>query len=114
MSEQIGFIGLGNMGQPMAGSLLKAGYTLTVYNRTASKAEPLIAKGAKRHSSLDEHGVALHIAQAGGTARATRQYLSRGPCFRATRGRCCTEAVDLSRRTAGWQGACASCTRGNG
>ena len=44
MSEQIGFIGLGNMGQPMAGSLLKAGYTLTVYNRTASKAEPLIAK----------------------------------------------------------------------
>ncbi|HTD19987.1 MAG TPA: NAD(P)-dependent oxidoreductase [Ktedonobacteraceae bacterium] len=47
MSEQIGFIGLGNMGQPMAGSLLKAGYTLTVYNRTASKAEPLVAKGAK-------------------------------------------------------------------
>src|SRR5438067_7918805 len=47
MSEQIGFIGLGNMGQPMAGSLLQAGYTLTVYNRTESKAEPLIAKGAK-------------------------------------------------------------------
>src|SRR2546429_8631344 len=47
MSEQIGFIGLGNMGRPMAGSLLKAGYTLTVYNRTLSKAEPLVAKGAK-------------------------------------------------------------------
>src|SRR5207248_6943457 len=47
MSEQIGFIGLGNMGQAMAGSHLKGGYTLTVYNRTESKAEPLIAKGAK-------------------------------------------------------------------
>src|SRR5438270_2954957 len=47
MSEQIGFIGLGNMGQAMAGSLLKAGYTLTVYNRTASKSEALTAKGAK-------------------------------------------------------------------
>lgn len=47
MSERIGFIGLGNMGQAMASSLLKAGYTLTVYNRTTSKAEALTAKGAQ-------------------------------------------------------------------
>src|SRR5260370_16928999 len=47
MSEMIGFIGLGNMGQAMANSLLKAGYTLTVYNRTLSKAEALTAKGAR-------------------------------------------------------------------
>jgi len=47
MSEMIGFIGLGNMGQAMASSLLKAGFALTVYNRTASKAEALIAKGAQ-------------------------------------------------------------------
>jgi 3-hydroxyisobutyrate dehydrogenase-like beta-hydroxyacid dehydrogenase len=47
MSEMIGFIGLGNMGQAMASSLLKAGYTLTVYNRTLSKAEALTAKGAR-------------------------------------------------------------------
>ena len=33
------FIGLGNMGYPMAGHLTKAGHTVTVYNRTASKAE---------------------------------------------------------------------------
>ncbi len=47
MSERIGFIGLGNMGQAMAGGLLKAAYTLTVYNRTTSKAEALTAKGAQ-------------------------------------------------------------------
>src|SRR5215470_16214271 len=46
MSEMIGFIGLGNMGQAMASSLLKAGYALTVYNRTLSKAGALTAKGA--------------------------------------------------------------------
>ena len=47
MREIIGFIGLGNMGQAMASSLLKAGYTLTVYNRTLHKAEALTAKGAR-------------------------------------------------------------------
>jgi 3-hydroxyisobutyrate dehydrogenase-like beta-hydroxyacid dehydrogenase len=46
MSEQIGFIGLGHLGLPMATNLLNAGYALRVYNRTASKAEPLVAQGA--------------------------------------------------------------------
>jgi 3-hydroxyisobutyrate dehydrogenase-like beta-hydroxyacid dehydrogenase len=48
MTQKIGFVGLGAMGLPMAENLLAAGYHLTVYNRTASKAEPLIAKGARR------------------------------------------------------------------
>ncbi len=48
MTQKIGFVGLGAMGLPMATKLLAAGYHLTVYNRTASKAEPLIAKGARR------------------------------------------------------------------
>ena len=47
MSETIGFIGLGNLGLPMANNLLKAGYALRVYNRTASKAETLVAQGAQ-------------------------------------------------------------------
>lgn len=46
MSETIGFIGLGRLGLPMATNLLNAGYTLRVYNRTASKAEPLVREGA--------------------------------------------------------------------
>jgi len=37
-NEKIGFIGLGNMGYPMAKNLEKAGFTLSVYNRTPDKA----------------------------------------------------------------------------
>ncbi|TMD48877.1 MAG: NAD(P)-dependent oxidoreductase, partial [Chloroflexi bacterium] len=54
MSEMIGLIGLGNMGRAMASSLFKAGYTLTVYNRTTSKAQELTAKGAKLAHSPSE------------------------------------------------------------
>lgn len=42
-----GFIGLGNMGQPMARNLLKAGHELAVYNRTRSRAEALAGEGAQ-------------------------------------------------------------------
>jgi 3-hydroxyisobutyrate dehydrogenase-like beta-hydroxyacid dehydrogenase len=45
MGETIGFIGLGQLGLPMATNLLAAGYALRVYNRTASKAEPLVSRG---------------------------------------------------------------------
>jgi 3-hydroxyisobutyrate dehydrogenase-like beta-hydroxyacid dehydrogenase len=43
---QIGFIGLGNLGTPIAENLLQQHKQLLVYNRTASKAQPLIDKGA--------------------------------------------------------------------
>ena len=48
MSNEAGFIGLGAMGGPIAANLLAAGVKLRVYNRTAAKAQPLIAKGATR------------------------------------------------------------------
>ena len=48
MSETIGFIGLGHLGLPMATNLLNADYPLRVYNRTASKAESLVAQGAQQ------------------------------------------------------------------
>src|SRR5699024_10138677 len=38
-NQSVAFIGLGVMGYPMAGHLAKAGYQVTVYNRTQSKAE---------------------------------------------------------------------------
>jgi len=47
MKETVGFIGLGGMGLAMATNLLKAGFGLRVYNRTADKARPLLAKGAR-------------------------------------------------------------------
>lgn len=43
---RLGYIGLGTMGAPMAENLLKAGYPLTVYNRTASKAQRFLELGA--------------------------------------------------------------------
>lgn len=44
---QIGFIGLGQMGLPMASNLLRAGHELTLYNRSPAKAAPLLAMGAR-------------------------------------------------------------------
>jgi len=43
----IGFVGTGVMGASMAGHLLDAGYRLRVHNRTRSKAEPLLSRGAQ-------------------------------------------------------------------
>jgi len=44
--DKIGFIGLGVMGKPMAMNLMNAGYKLTVWNRTKSKMDDLLAAGA--------------------------------------------------------------------
>ncbi len=43
---RIGFIGLGIMGKPMAGHLLRAGYPLSVHSRTYASVEALAALGA--------------------------------------------------------------------
>ncbi|MDQ3250166.1 MAG: NAD(P)-dependent oxidoreductase [Chloroflexota bacterium] len=51
MNERIGFIGLGIMGQGMARNLLKAGFAVRVWNRTAAKAEALVAEGAQTGES---------------------------------------------------------------
>ena len=47
----IGFIGLGNMGQPMARRLIEAGHTLVVYDTRNDAVAPLVAMGAKLASS---------------------------------------------------------------
>ena len=51
---RIAFIGLGIMGLPMAGHLLKAGFPLTVYNRTASRASDLVRAGARQAATPAE------------------------------------------------------------
>jgi 3-hydroxyisobutyrate dehydrogenase-like beta-hydroxyacid dehydrogenase len=45
----ISFLGIGLMGRPMAMKLIRAGYQLTVWNRTASKAADLISAGGAGH-----------------------------------------------------------------
>lgn len=49
---KVGFIGLGQMGAAMAANLVKAGHTVTVYNRTAAKAQALVAQGALAATQL--------------------------------------------------------------
>jgi len=54
MSETVGYVGLGIMGMGMARNLLKAGFPLSVWNRTASKAEALAAEGATARATPAE------------------------------------------------------------
>ncbi|GAB4537566.1 MAG: NAD(P)-dependent oxidoreductase [Anaerolineales bacterium] len=51
MQENIGFIGLGIMGRGMSRNLLKAGFPLVVWNRTASRMTPLVQAGAQAAAS---------------------------------------------------------------
>lgn len=51
---KIGWAGLGNMGIPMAGNLLKAGYPVQVFNRTRDKEKPLLDAGAQSAAGLPQ------------------------------------------------------------
>jgi len=46
-AEKLGYLGLGLMGLPMSRRLLNAGYDVTVWNRSAAKAAPLVEVGAR-------------------------------------------------------------------
>lgn len=61
MKPPVGLIGLGLMGHPMGTNLLKAGHELTVWNRTASRGDDLVAQGAKRAASPREVAAASEV-----------------------------------------------------
>jgi 3-hydroxyisobutyrate dehydrogenase len=66
--QRLGWIGMGRMGSAMAELLVNAGYELSVWNRTRSKAEPLAAKGAKivdKPSDLADVDVLFTIVSTG-------------------------------------------------
>lgn len=81
MSE-VTVVGLGAMGAAIAGALIDAGRTVTVWNRTGSKADPLVARGAIRAESavgatdasptvivcLDNHDVSMSVLEPTGPA----------------------------------------------
>ena len=50
----VGFIGLGNMGFPMAENIIRAGYPLIIWNRTIQRTKKLVNMGAKIASSPGE------------------------------------------------------------
>jgi 3-hydroxyisobutyrate dehydrogenase-like beta-hydroxyacid dehydrogenase len=54
MKPSVGFIGLGLMGKPMSLNLLKAGFAVTVWNRTASRAAEVVAAGGTLAKSARE------------------------------------------------------------
>jgi 3-hydroxyisobutyrate dehydrogenase-like beta-hydroxyacid dehydrogenase len=54
MPVTVGFIGLGNLGLPIASNLVKSGYTVRVFNRTREKAKPLADLGATIVSEASE------------------------------------------------------------
>lgn len=61
MAAKLGFVGLGVMGGPMAGHLVRAGHDVTVWNRTAGKTDALRSEGAKVAGSLEELGANCDI-----------------------------------------------------
>ena len=65
MTERLAFLGMGMMGAPMARNLLRAGYAVTVWNRTAAKAEALVSGGA-----TDTPGAAK-VTEAPGAGKVT-------------------------------------------
>ena len=52
--KEVGFVGLGIMGKPMARNLMKAGYSVTVYDVVATTVEEVVTDGAKPASSAKE------------------------------------------------------------
>ncbi len=58
---QIGWIGLGKMGEPMARHVAAARHDLVVFNRTAAKADRLIAVGARLATSADEAALGADV-----------------------------------------------------
>ena len=54
MNQRVSVVGLGRMGSALANTLLDSHYKVTVWNRTAAKAEPLVEAGATLAASVNE------------------------------------------------------------
>jgi 3-hydroxyisobutyrate dehydrogenase len=61
MGVSVGFIGVGNMGNPMAGNVLKAGFPLTVFDKNPKAMENLVQAGAKAGKSVREVAEASEV-----------------------------------------------------
>lgn len=59
--KKVGFIGLGIMGRSMAGHILDGGHELNIYNRTRSKADELVARGAIWHDTAGDAAAASDV-----------------------------------------------------
>jgi len=93
---RVGYIGLGLMGMPMAQNLLKAGFLLTVYNRTRSKAAGLESSGASSASSIADLASQVDVlcTCVTGPKDVEEVYLSEGGIISAVRSG--TLLIDMS------------------
>lgn len=87
MAENVALLGLGTMGAGMAANLLKAGFSLTVYNRTAAKAQTLIKAGARFASTPAEAAkdASVIISMLSDDAASREVWLGSGGALEATR-----------------------------
>ena len=96
MATSVGFIGVGNMGNPMAGNVLKSGFPLTVFDLNPAAASNLIAAGARKGGSvqdvLDQSEIVMTCLPASPDVEAL--YLSSGGLIE--RARRDTILIDLS------------------
>ena len=85
MSERVAVLGLGIMGGGMAANLLKAGFPLSVYNRTAAKAQPLVDKGARLASTPADaaKGASVVISMLADDAASREIWLGKGGALQA-------------------------------
>jgi len=108
MNATVGLIGTGIMGEPMARNLLRAGYSVSVYNRTRAKAETLLGDGAtwKDSPAALAREVDVVISIVADSPDVEDVYLgSRGVCETLRTGTLCidmsTIAPEVARSVAG-------------
>ena len=79
MSQTVALLGLGTMGSGMAANLLKAGFSVSVYNRTAAKAQPLVKQGARSAGTPAEaaHGADVILSMVADDLASREVWLGR-------------------------------------
>ncbi|MBQ6395916.1 MAG: NAD(P)-dependent oxidoreductase [Atopobiaceae bacterium] len=84
--RKVAFLGTGIMGAPIAGHLMDAGFELTVYNRTVSKTDALVARGAKLARTPEEavRGAELVFTMLGYPTDVEEVYLGGGGILEAS------------------------------
>ncbi|MER7515072.1 NAD(P)-binding domain-containing protein [Streptomyces sp. NPDC126499] len=104
-NQSVTVIGLGPMGQAMAGAFLDRGYAVTVWNRTPSRADDLVARGAVLAPSVDAALTANEVVILSLTDY-TAMYALLGPATDALKGRVLvnlsSDTPERARAAAGW------------
>lgn len=90
----VGFLGVGQMGSGMAGRLLEAGHRVTVWNRSAGKAEALAGRGARVADSPAEAARAgIVFSMLANDAAVEAVTSAKAGCSRRGRGCCMCRAA---------------------